>query len=63
LRPFVDEIKRSGEGAGLTLAEVARLVGNGYNKNPTLDALSRYAPAVGRRLIVTIEAIRDTRPV
>jgi len=35
---------------------------NGRNKNPTLDTLWRYAAAVGRRLVLTTEAIRDTRP-
>jgi DNA-binding XRE family transcriptional regulator len=72
LRPFVQEIKRAREAAGLTLAEVSRRCGidqpalsrleNGHNKNPTLDTLWRYAAAVGRRLILTTEAIRDTRP-
>jgi DNA-binding XRE family transcriptional regulator len=72
LRPFVEEIKRSREEAGLTLAEVSRRCGidqpalsrleNGHNKNPTLDTLWRYAAAVGRRLVLTTEAIRDTRP-
>jgi DNA-binding XRE family transcriptional regulator len=72
LRPFVQEIKRAREAAGLTLAEVSRRCGidqpalsrleNGHNKNPTLDTLWRYAAAVGRRLFLTTEAIRDTRP-
>ena len=72
LRPFVDEIKRVREAAGMTLAEVAQRCGidqpalsrleNGHNKNPTLDTLWRYAAAVGRRLVLTTEAIRDTRP-
>jgi DNA-binding XRE family transcriptional regulator len=72
LRPFVAEIKRVREAAGLTLAEVSRRCGidqpalsrleNGHNKNPTLDTLWRYAAAVGRRLVLTTEAIRDTRP-
>lgn len=72
LRPFVDEIKRAREAAGLTLAEVSRRCGidqpalsrleNGHNKNPTLDTLWRYAAAVGRRLVLTTEVIRDTRP-
>jgi len=72
LRPFVEEIKRAREAAGLTLAEVSRRSGidqpalsrleNGHNKNPTLDTLWRYAAAVGRRLELTTEAIRDTRP-
>jgi DNA-binding XRE family transcriptional regulator len=71
LRPFVEEIKRAREEAALTLAEVSRRCGidqpalsrleNGHNKNPTLDTLWRYAAAVGRRLILTTETIRDTR--
>ncbi|HEX5443610.1 MAG TPA: helix-turn-helix transcriptional regulator [Pirellulales bacterium] len=73
LRPFVDEIKRAREAAGLTLAEVSRRCGidqpalsrleNGHNKNPTLDTLWRYAAAVGRRLVLCTEMIPDTRPV
>ncbi len=72
LRPFVAEIKRVREAAGLTLAEVSRRCGidqpalsrleNGHNPNPTLDTLWRYAAAVGRRLVLTTEVIRDTRP-
>jgi DNA-binding XRE family transcriptional regulator len=72
LRPFVEEIKRAREAAGLTLGEVSRRCGidqpalsrleTGHNKNPTLDTLWRYAAAVGRRLVLTTEAIRDTRP-
>jgi hypothetical protein len=72
LRPLVEEIKRAREAAGLTLAEVSRRCGidqpalsrleNGHNKNPTLDTLWRYAAATGRRLVLTTEAIRDTRP-
>src|SRR5207244_9078506 len=71
LRPFVEEIKRARKATGLALADVSRLCGidqpalsrleNGHNKNPTLDTLWRYAAAVGRRLVVTTEAIRDTR--
>jgi DNA-binding XRE family transcriptional regulator len=72
LRPFVEDIKRARQATGLTLAEVSRRCGidqpalsrleNGHNKNPTLDTLWRYAAAVGRRLLLTTEAIRDTRP-
>jgi DNA-binding XRE family transcriptional regulator len=72
LRPFVQEMKRAREAAGVTLAEVSRASGidqpalsrpeNGHNKNPTLDTLWRYAAAVGRRLVLTTEVIRDTRP-
>jgi len=35
---------------------------NGHNKNPTLDTLRRYAAAVGQRLVLSTEALRDTRP-
>lgn len=72
LRPFIDEMKRAREAAGLTLAEISRRCGidqpalsrleNGRNKNPTLDTLWRYAAAVGRRLILSTELIPDTRP-
>src|SRR5436305_10866128 len=72
LRPLVEEIKRAREAAGLTLAEVSRRCGidqpalsrleNGHNTNPTVDTLWRYAAAVGRRLVLTTEAIHDTRP-
>jgi len=72
LRPFIEKIKQAREAAGLTLAGVSRRCGidqpalsrleNGHNKNPTLDTLWRYAAAIGRRLILTTEAIRDTRP-
>ncbi len=72
LRPFFEEMKRAREAAGLTLAEVSRRCGidqpalsrleNAHHKNPMLDKLWRYAAAVGRRLVLTTEAIRDTRP-
>jgi transcriptional regulator with XRE-family HTH domain len=68
----VEEIKGARAAAGLTLADVSRCCGidqpalsrleNGHNKNPTLDTLWRYAAAVGQRLILTTEAIRDTPP-
>ena len=72
LRPFLEEMKRAREAAGLTLADVSRRSGidqpalsrleTGHNKNPTLDTLWRYAAAVGQRLVLASEAIRDTRP-
>lgn len=71
LRPFLEELKQVREAAGLTLADVSIRCGidqpalsrleNGHNKNPTLDTLWRYAAAVGRRLVLTSEPIRDTR--
>jgi hypothetical protein len=72
LRPFLEELKHAREAAGLTLAEVSARCGidqpalsrleNGHNPNPTLDTLWRYAAGVGRRLVLTTEPIRDTRP-
>jgi transcriptional regulator with XRE-family HTH domain len=72
LQQGYDPPKSACKAAGLTLAEVSRRSGidqpalsrleNGHNKNPTLDTLWRYAAAVGRRLVLTTEAIRDTRP-
>jgi Helix-turn-helix len=72
LRPFLEEIKRICEEPGLTPAEVSRRgrsdqpvlsrLESGHSKNPTFDTLWRYAAAVGRRLFLTTEAIRDTRP-
>lgn len=72
LRPFIEQMKQAREEAGLTLAEVSQRCGidqpalsrleNGHNRNPTLDTLWRYAAAVGKRLVLTTEAIRDTRP-
>jgi DNA-binding XRE family transcriptional regulator len=71
LHPFVQKIKQARQAAGLTLAEVSRRCGidqpalsrleNGRNRNPTLDTLWRYAAAVGQRLILSTETIRDTR--
>ena len=66
-------LKASREAAGLTLADVSARCGidqpalsrleNGHTQNPTLDTLWRYAAAVGRRLVLSAEAIQDTRPV
>ena len=68
----MEEIERAREAARLTLAEVSRRCGiehpavyrvdEGQNKNPTLDMLWRYASTFGRRLVLTAEAMRDTRP-
>jgi hypothetical protein len=67
------QLKAAREAAGLTLADVSARCGidqpalsrleNGHTPNPTLDTLWRYAAAVGKRLILTAEDVRDTRPV
>ena len=72
LRPFATEIKRARAAAGLNLAQVPRRCGidqlalsrlqTGQSKNRTLDTLWRYAAAVGRRLVLNAEAIRETGP-
>jgi transcriptional regulator with XRE-family HTH domain len=56
----------------LTLADVSARCGidqpalsrleNGHTPNPTLDTLWRYAAAVGKRLVLSAEKVRDTRP-
>src|SRR5439155_6267473 len=66
-------LKASREAAGLTLAEVSARCGideaalsrleNGETPNPTLDTLWRYAAAIGQRLVLSAEEIRDTRRV
>lgn len=71
-RELLHELKQAREAAGLTLADVSARcdidqpalsrLENGHNRNPTLDTLWRYAAAVGRRLVLSTEAIVDTRP-
>ena len=46
------------ERSGLTRAVVSRL-DNGWNLNPTLETLFRYAEALGADLHLTVEAPRD----
>jgi DNA-binding XRE family transcriptional regulator len=59
------ELKAAREARGLTLADVTRLTGmdrsalskleNGQRPNPTVETLVRYAEAVGKRVIVSLE--------
>src|SRR3989442_9571484 len=72
-RELLRDLKASREAAGLTLADVSARCGidqpalsrleNGRTPNPTLDTLWRYAAAVGKRLVLSAEDIKDTRPV
>jgi hypothetical protein len=65
-------LKAWGVAAGLTLADVSLRCGidqpalsrleNGYTRNPTLDTLRCYATAVGQRLVLSTDDIRDVRP-
>ena len=59
------ELKKARERAGLSLSRLAELSGidkaalsrleSGRHPNPTLDTLARYARAVGKRLVVSLE--------
>jgi Helix-turn-helix len=63
VRILVDDLRKSRQAAGLTLAAVSRCTGidqatlsrleNGRQPNPTVDTLWRYADAIGRRLVLT----------
>jgi hypothetical protein len=64
-------LKACREAAGLSLADVSARCGidqaalsdleSGHTRNPTLDALWRYAAGVGKRLVLAAEDIKDTR--
>jgi len=70
---LLQQLKALREAAGLTLADVSARCGidqpelsrleDGHNQNPTLDTLWRYAASVGKRLVLSAEAIQSTRPV
>jgi DNA-binding XRE family transcriptional regulator len=59
------ELKKAREAAGLSLADVAERSGidkaalsrleNGVHDNPTVDTLMRYAAAVGKKLLWTLQ--------
>src|SRR5437588_11345646 len=70
---LVRQLKAAREAAGLTLADLSARCGidqpalsrleNGHTPNPTLDTLWRHAAAVGKRLVLSAEDFKDTRPV
>lgn len=59
------ELKKGREASGLSLADVASVSGidkaalsrleNGLTENPTVTTLARYAAAIGKRLVWTLE--------
>ena len=65
LQALLYRLKRERETAGLSLADVAERTGmdraaisrleNGHQPNPTVDTLSRYAAALGKALIWSVE--------
>lgn len=66
------QLRAAREAAALTLAEASARCGidepalsrleNGHSENPTLDTLWRYAAAICKRLVLSSEDIKDTRP-
>ncbi len=65
LARFIGGLRRRREQAGLSLGDVAERSGidkaalsrleNGWYPNPTINTLSRYARAIGKRLILALE--------
>lgn len=70
LAAVLSELKRAREAAGLSLADVAERSGidkaalsrleNGVHDNPTIDTLTRYATAVGKRLVWSLQDLAPT---
>ncbi|AWM40970.1 helix-turn-helix protein [Gemmata obscuriglobus] len=64
------ELKKAREAAGLSLADVAERSGidkaalgrleNGVHDNPTVDTLARYAAAIGKRLVWSLQDVAPT---
>jgi DNA-binding Xre family transcriptional regulator len=62
---LLEELKAAREQKGLSLADLTERTGmddaaltqleTGQHPNPTLDTLARYAEAVGKRLVVSLE--------
>jgi DNA-binding XRE family transcriptional regulator len=65
LSKYIGALRQRREAAGLTLADVAERSGvdkaslsrleNGFCPNPTVNTLARYARAIGKRFVPTIE--------
>jgi DNA-binding XRE family transcriptional regulator len=65
LEGLLPQLKSAREAQGLSLADVTEKTGmdraalskleTGQRPNPTIDTLVRYAEAVGKRLVVTLE--------
>ena len=70
LRLALNELKKTREAAGLSLADVAERSGidkaalsrleNGVHDNPTVDTLMRYATAVGKKLVWSLQDLAPT---
>jgi predicted transcriptional regulator len=65
LQELLSQLKAAREARGLSLADLTELSGmdrsalskleNGQRANPTVETLVRYAEAVGKRLVVSLE--------
>jgi DNA-binding XRE family transcriptional regulator len=65
LQELFDQLKAAREAKGLSLADVTERTGmdrsalskleTGQRPNPTIETLARYAEAVGKRLVVSLE--------
>jgi DNA-binding XRE family transcriptional regulator len=72
LRLALEALKKAREAAGLSLADVAERSGidkaalsrleNGVHDNPTVDTLMRYAAAVGKKLVWTLQDLAPSSP-
>ncbi len=71
LRTTLKSLRDAREAAGLSLADVAERTGidkaalsrleTGGNANPTIETLSRYAAAIGKRVRWTIEDVAPSK--
>ncbi len=65
------ELKKARKAAGLSLADVAERSGidkaalsrleNGIHDNPTVDTLMRYAAAIGKKLVWTLQDLSPAK--
>jgi predicted transcriptional regulator len=72
LRLALNDLKKAREAAGLSLADVAERSGidkaalsrleNGVHDNPTVDTLMRYAAALGKKLVWTLQDLAPSSP-
>jgi DNA-binding XRE family transcriptional regulator len=72
LQELVDQLKAAREAKGLSLADMTELTGmdrsalskleSGQRANPTVETLVRYAEAVGKRLIVSLDDALPRQP-
>jgi predicted transcriptional regulator len=68
LQELLRQLKAAREAKGLSLADMTELTGmdrsalskleSGQRSNPTVETLVRYAEAVGKRLVVSLDDVR-----